>query len=385
MLRALIIEGWLAQLLGLLLIAALLSSRPPSTANRLLAGALLCGVCRQFLLTMQISGALASLPDLFRTSFPFQMLAIPMFYFYVRALTTSEFTLSRKHAIHLIPFVGALTWDFAVPASGDALFVHLYARVVVKVLVAIPYLIRAHRHVRTFARESQNYLSDLSHLRLSWLRTLLIAVYAVIGVDILDVVTGPQIPAWYLLPPVGLISVMALAYFSLKISPVFARETQRQKQDSSTDDLRVVGEKAAEEKKEPSRLSDEQLERQKERLIQVLKSQSLYLNAELRLSDLASALDVRPYRVSEILSRGLQTSFYDLINRYRVSHAQKLLISPDSSFLNLLGIAMESGFKSKSVFNDAFRKVTGMTPSEFRTGNMTESMDSDDRIARGGR
>lgn len=381
MLRALIIEGWLAQLLGLLLIAALLSSRPPSTPNRLLAAALLCGVYRQFLLTMQISGALASLPDLLRTSFPFQMLAIPLFYFYVRALTTSEFTLSRKHAIHLIPFAVALTWDFAVPVP------HLYARVVVKVLVAIPYLIRTHRNVRTFACESQDHLSDLSHLRLSWLRTLVYAVYAVIGVDVLDVVTGPQIPAWYLLPPVGLISVMALAYFSLRISPVFARETQRQKQDFAADDLHAVGvgEKATEEKKEPSRLSDEQLERQKERLIQVLKNQSLYLNAELRLSDLASALDVRPYRVSEILSRGLQTSFYDLINRYRVTHAQKLLISPDSSFLNLLGIAMESGFKSKSVFNDAFRKVTGMTPSEFRTGNMPESMDSDDRIARGGR
>ena len=380
MLRALIIEGWLAQLLGFLLIAALLSSRPPSIANRLLAAALLCAVYRQFLLTMQISGALASFPALLRTSFPFQMLAIPMFYLYVRALTTPEFSLSRKHAIHLIPFALGLTWDLAMPVWGNAPLLHLYARIVVKVLVTIPYLIGAHRQVRAFALESQNHLSDLTHLRLSWLRTLLIVVYAMTGVDALDVVTGPKISVWYLVPPVGLISLMALAYFALRISPVFARETELQKADSAT---RIQAE--GEEKKESSRLSDEQLDRQKEILIEVLQNQSLYLNPELRLSDLAAALNVRPYRASEILSRGLQTSFYDVINLYRVTHAQKLLSSPTSSYLNLLGIAMESGFKSKSVFNDAFRKATGMTPSEFRMKKRTESIHSDDRIARGGR
>jgi len=380
MLRALIIEGWLTQLLGLLLIAALLSSRRHSTANRLLAAALCCGVYRQFLITMQISGALASFPAPLRTSFPFQMLAIPMFYLYVRALTTPGFNLSRKHAIHLVPFAVGLTWDLAEPVPGNAPLLHLYARVVLKVLVTIPYLICAHRQVRTFAHESQNHLSNLTHLRLGWLRTLLIAVYAMTAVDALDVVTGPGIPVSHLLPPVGLISLMALAYFSLRVSPVFARETELQKVDSAPD---VPPEE--EEKKESSRLSDEQLDRQKERLVEVLENQSLYLNPELRLSDLAAALHVRPYRVSEILSRGLQTSFYDLINLYRVTHAQKLLGSPNSSYLNLLGIAMESGFKSKSVFNDAFRKATGMTPSEFRMTKRTESIHSDDRIARGGR
>jgi AraC-like DNA-binding protein len=356
MFPALIIEGWLAQFLGLLLIAALLSSRPPSTANRLLAAALLCGVYRQFLLTMQISGALASFPAVFRTSFPFQMLAIPMFYLYVRALTTPEFRLSRTHAIHLVPLAIGLAWDLP-----------LYFRVVIKVLIAIPYLILAHRQIRTFARESRNHLSNLAPLRLRWLRTLLTFACAMIGIDALDVVTGPEIPMWHLVPPIGMISLLGLAYFSLRVSPVFARETELRRQ---------VEEK--EEKKESSRLSDEQLERQKGRLIEVLKNQSLYLNPELRLSDLATALAVRPYRVSEILSHGLQTSFYDLINHYRVTYAQELMTSPNSAHLNLLGIAMESGFKSKSVFNDAFRKTTGMTPSEFRAGKKTESIHSDD-------
>ena len=372
MLSILIIEGWLAQLLGLLLIAALLSSRPPSLANRLLAVALLCALYRQFLLTMQFSGALVSFPVALRTSFPFQMLTVPMFYLYVRALTTPEFRLNPKHAIHLVPFAAGLTWDFSVPAWGGDPLPHLYARVVVKVLVTIPYLIRTYGQVHTFAYESKNHLSDLTHLRLSWLRMLLTASFAMIGVDVLDVMTGPKIPVWYAVPTVGLIFLLALAYFSLRVSPVFAQETQRQKQDSAP-----VGQAASEEKKEPSRLSDELLDRQKTRLVEVLKNQALFLNPELRLSDLATALDVRPYRVSEILSRGLRTSFYDLINLHRVTYAQDLLSSPSAAHLNLLGIAMESGFKSKSVFNDAFRKLTGMAPSEFRTRKKTGSIHSD--------
>jgi AraC-like DNA-binding protein len=356
----LIIEGWLAQALGLLLIAALLSARPRSTANRLLAAALFCAVHRQFLLTMQISGALASLPILLRTSLPFQLLAFPMFYLYVIALTTPEFRVKSRHAIHLVPLGVGLAWN--------AVF---HSPVVVKVLVAIPYLILTHRQVRTFSGESQNHLADLAFLRLNWLRILLTVAYVMIGIDALDVVTRPEIPIWHLVPTAGLISLIGLSYFSLRLSRVFAHEI----------DVR----REREEKRESSRLSDEQLNREKERLLEVLKKQALFLNPELRLSDLAAALDVRPYRVSEILNRGLQTSFYDLINLYRVAHAQKLLNSPDSSYLNLLGIAMESGFKSKSVFNDAFRKTTGTTPSEFRARKTTESTHSDDRIARGGR
>jgi len=359
---ALIVEGWMTQLLGVLLIAALLSARAHSSANRFLAAGLLGSVYRQFMLVMQLSGAIASFPILLRTSFPMQLLSISLLYLYVIAITTPQFHLERKHAVHLIPFVFGFAWHLY---NQDP-----YFQIVIKVLVAIPYLIGAQRHVNRFATQSKDHVSDLSHLQLKWLRTLLIGAYSVLAVDALDVVTGPDVPVWYLLPSVGLISLMTLAYFSLRVSPVFAREVERQQIDSNEDPP------APEEKRDTSRLPDEQLERQKERLIALMENQAIYLNPELRLSDLASALGIRPYRVSEILSRGMQTTFYDLVNRYRVAKAQELLLAPDSAYLNLLGVAMESGFKSKSVFNDVFKKMTGKTPSQFRAGRIAESVHS---------
>jgi AraC-like DNA-binding protein len=354
MVQALIFEGWMAQILGLLLIAALLSRRVFPTANRLLAFGLFCAIYRQAMLTVQLSGMLENFPILAKTSFSVQMLGIPTFFLYVKALTTPNFRMERKHAVNLIPFVIGLA------LIGQP---HLI-QIAIKIVILLPYLILAHLQVRAFANESKDFMSDLTLLHLNWLRTLLIGVYAITGVDTLDVITGATLPVWILLPSVALIGLMTLAYFSLRVSPVFAQVTL----DETS---------ASEQKKETNPLPDVQMERQKERLIEVLEKKQLYLNPELRLSDLAEALDIRPYRVSEILNRGLQTTFYDLINGYRVSKARELLLAPDSAQFNLLGIAMESGFKSKSVFNDVFKKSTGMTPSHFRSGKMTESRHSD--------
>ena len=375
--RSLIFEGWVAQILGLILIAALLSARPRSVGHRLLAVVLFCSVYRQFLLVMEISGAVELYPILFRTSFPLQLLSISAFYLYVKALTTPEFKFESRHVVHLIPAMFGIVWYFAVWVWGTPAYFQLgptyyrdrYIGVILKVLVAIPYLIGARRLADRFAQKAKDHASDVSPLRLKWLRILFAITYASLAIDALDALTGPRLPVWYLIPATGLIALMALCYISMRVSPVFAREVQSYKEE-----VPDVPEPERNGDTSRSRLSDQELQRQRERLTGMLESKELYLNPELRLSDLATALNIRPYRVSEILSRGLQTSFYDLINSYRVAKAKELLFSPDSAHLNLLGIAMESGFKSKSVFNDVFKKMTGKTPSQFRA-------ERNDRIA----
>ena len=55
------------------------------------------------------------------------------------------------------------------------------------------------------------------------------------------------------------------------------------------------------------------------------------------------------------------------MNRYRIEHAKRLLReSPDC---NVLSVALDSGFNSKSAFHVAFRRSTGTTPSNFRQIN----------------
>ena len=73
----------------------------------------------------------------------------------------------------------------------------------------------------------------------------------------------------------------------------------------------------------------------------------------------------------EYLSRAIsyhRAHFTDLVNKYRVQEVMKVFSTPADARnkLTLQVLATEVGFNSNSVFIDAFRKVTGMTPTQFR-------------------
>ena len=80
------------------------------------------------------------------------------------------------------------------------------------------------------------------------------------------------------------------------------------------------------------------------------------------------ALNENPHYVSQVISQDLRTSFYELVNRHRIAEAKRLLhADPDET---VLSIAMNVGFNSKSAFHAAFRRCTGITPSEFRQSRL---------------
>jgi AraC-like DNA-binding protein len=90
----------------------------------------------------------------------------------------------------------------------------------------------------------------------------------------------------------------------------------------------------------------------------------LHLDSQLSLRALCARLRENPHYVSQVINQDLATSFYDLVNRQRIAAAKEALTRDPER--NVLEIAMESGFNSKSTFNLAFRQHAGTTPSDFR-------------------
>jgi AraC-like DNA-binding protein len=66
-----------------------------------------------------------------------------------------------------------------------------------------------------------------------------------------------------------------------------------------------------------------------------------------------------------VLNEGFGVNFFQFINAYRVAEAQRLLASAQHQHLSMVGIAFEAGFSSKTTFNTTFKKLTGLTPSQF--------------------
>jgi AraC-like DNA-binding protein len=84
------------------------------------------------------------------------------------------------------------------------------------------------------------------------------------------------------------------------------------------------------------------------------------------LADLATRLGTTPHKLSEVLNSQLGQTFYDFVNGYRVRDVQRRIKAGEARRLKMLSLAMDAGFASKSTFNDAFKKHTSQTPSDFR-------------------
>ena len=90
-----------------------------------------------------------------------------------------------------------------------------------------------------------------------------------------------------------------------------------------------------------------------------------YLEPKLTLSQLAELLGTSPNNLSQVINQCEGKNFYDFVNSYRISEFINRASSQTSKNLNILGIALDSGFNSKSSFNEVFKKQTGKTPSIY--------------------
>lgn len=95
-----------------------------------------------------------------------------------------------------------------------------------------------------------------------------------------------------------------------------------------------------------------------------VKEKELFLHANITLADVAGELDVPPHILSQYLNDHLGKSFSTFINELRIEKAKALLLS--NSVYTIEGLGYESGFNSKSTFHTAFKKVTGLTPAQYR-------------------
>ena len=98
------------------------------------------------------------------------------------------------------------------------------------------------------------------------------------------------------------------------------------------------------------------------RITQLMETQHLYLNTELKITDVADALGTTRNAISaSINAQGC--TFNQFVNDYRLKHAKQLLCQ--SSEMKISTVASESGFANESTFFRAFKATTGMTPKEW--------------------
>jgi AraC-like DNA-binding protein len=220
------------------------------------------------------------------------------------------------------------------------------------IVLAIFKLLNHQKNIKLFA-------SDTSGIDLIWLKNTMFGVATMMIFWILEIHLY-SFPFFSKISTIGyFVAIYIIGYYVFRQAEIYPfKETEKR-------EIKEIIEETSSGKTQ--RVSDEELENLKAKLSHLMGTEKLYLDETLSLPKLAEKVEISIHNLSYVLNEGFQENFFQFVNRYRIDEAKSLLLSPRYQQLSMLGIAYESGFSSKTTFNTTFKKITGISPSEFIT------------------
>jgi AraC-like DNA-binding protein len=90
-----------------------------------------------------------------------------------------------------------------------------------------------------------------------------------------------------------------------------------------------------------------------------------FLQHGYSLRQLSDETGIPLHHLSAFINKHYKMNFNDFINEYRVAYCKEKLLNGECKHKKLEAIAGESGFNNRNTFTSAFKRVTGMNPSDF--------------------
>ena len=382
---------------GALLVFSLLASKHSyKTANYLLSGIIILFTYYALVKILSNTSEILNFPHLIRTYRPVFILACVAIYFYCKALTTPGFRFTFSDSIHLVPFgiytIATLPFFLSDPATKIA-FLSLQPFTVswaiergFFVVVFVVYFGLSYRIILQHQRRIKDVFSNLEKVKLDWLRNLLLAFGVIWMIALLRFLSAYGKVGYenkFAVPILLCLTIYLIGWYALRQPEIFGnrwdqliRELDRKSAPVLATDNNLPVDPAShkpQSKYEYSSLSELDIARYKNNLINHLEQEKPYIDPDFKLQNLADHLDIPSYQVSQIINTELKQNFYDLVNSMRINDAKRRLTDPAQKQTRIINIAYDVGYSSKSTFNTAFKKYTNTTPSLFRKTHSSET------------
>jgi AraC-type DNA-binding domain-containing proteins len=293
----------------------------------------------------------------------------PLVFFYVKALTSIDWTFKRMHLVHFIPVVVSYILFIPVYILNTQEKVRLiteaflngrfiispvfYALAVIHILA---YLVLSIRKLLAHTITIKNNYSFIERLSLTWLRNMLI-IFIVLWFAFATRVFFRSVWVWDISAFLSLLTVYIIGYFGYNQPVIFKKITNENLSDVNREGKRKYA---------TSPLTDRESAGYVKKLQTLMDSEKLYLQNDLKLSDVSEKMNLPVYYVSQVINEKLDKNFYDFINEYRVEEVKKRLMKKEYDHFTILAAGFDSGFNSKTAFYTAFKRITGVTPLEFK-------------------
>lgn len=375
-----------AAIQGIFLTYLLAHSRHKSRESMLLGMLMLVLSVTLLGAVLGLSGYYKVLPHLIRIGDPLVLLYGPLVYLYVFALINQR--MPKRYGLHVLPFllylalvvpfyslsgnekiefVDQVFLNNSVPAK--ALLIQILRLTHISVYIVVGY-----RIVKKYQQKIKENFSNIEKISLEKAaRTLQLFFFGTLVSMTIDI-SGIFYSLNFVLTNnmIGLfisLIIYTLAFSTWNKSAV-KEVVQVLNEEPRTPEIPVQDETSGKTKvRNTYFLNEEQVRDYSQLLEKLLAENQLFLDSNLTLAVLAERVNLQPYLVSELINRFAGEPFFDFINRYRIEEVKRRLNDPAHSSFSILGIAFDCGFNSKSSFNTAFKKFTGLTPSGFRQKN----------------
>jgi AraC-like DNA-binding protein len=319
---------------------------------------------------------------------PTVLLYGPLIYLYVVALCGPNLPIMRKftytvmflYAIPVVLYLLSVIRQFSdITGTGPFPFQMKHEFLGVDIFQLTPFtmifflvntavfLFLASKEVQQYYRKVQNYSSNGSILKNA--RTyfiLYLSAFSFLVLMFLYFLTGSRMispeKAYQILRWCMTLSIYTLGYIALKKPNLLLFKFPSNEVENLAIQQPDIPE-PIESKDNFKALRDSVL---KKNLLEIMDSEKPYCNEDLSLQLLADKLKVHPKLLSTVINSELNCTFFDFVNKYRVTEVKKKLADEASINQTIMMIAYECGFNTKSSFNAIFRKFENVTPTEFR-------------------
>lgn len=147
------------------------------------------------------------------------------------------------------------------------------------------------------------------------------------------------------------------------IEPVVTNIVQAEDQTSETQTTEQCAEKVEEGPTE----EDRELMK---KVYEAVAKEKIFKDLDLTLDSLAKQMDVNRNYLSKAINKSTNKNFNAYINEYRVKEAIKILSTEKADLISIDAIALEVGFNNRTSFYQSFKKITGLSPSDFRNNKV---------------
>lgn len=306
-----------------------------------------------------------------------------LMYVYTEALTSKRNVFEAKWLLHAIPTVFmycSIVPLAQLPYEEKAnLVTHLTSNAYTKfvfgitILFVIFYLVATLRLLNKHKISIRKMFSYEEDISLNWLRILtILLVFLWIGISGLVVNVHYHETASLHMHPKDhvildmqghsafVIFIFFLGFFGIRQQAIYSISN------CTTETTEMPGTKSVSSRYEKSGLKKEDSDHHLKRLLMYMEQEKPYLNEKLSLKEVAEKMNISTNHLSQVINENLGKNFFDFVNGYRVDLAKQKLNDPSNNNYTIVSLAYDCGFSSKSSFNAIFKKITGLTPSEFR-------------------